>query len=159
MMRIMTRMDKWVFSNPPIQSMSSTEEILPSTNAPRSWFGVKSWNWNLPFKSHWNTARSQSPSPERTNGLAFFELGIFPLVLDPVVAGSRLTRVLIDGGSGLNLLFASTIAKMGLDISDKLTSSKAPFYGIVLGNASTPIGTVLTIIKYQFCTVNSCINT
>ena len=76
-----------------------------------------------------------------------------------MVAGSRLTRVLIDGGSRLNLLFASTIAKMGLDIFDKLTPSKASFYGIVPGNASTPIGTVLTTIKYQFCTVKSCINT
>ena len=75
-------------------------------------------------------------------------MGIFPLVLDPVVAGSRLTRVLIDGGSGLNLLFASTIAKTGLDIFDKLTPSKAPFYGIVLGNASTPIGTVILPVTF-----------
>ena len=58
------------------------------------------------------------------------------------MAGSRLTRVLIDGGSGLNLLFASTLKKMGLDLADKLSSSKAPFYGIVPGNSATPIGTV-----------------
>ena len=73
---------------------------------------------------------------------SFSEPRKFPLVLDPVVAGSRLTRVLIDGGSGLNLLFASTLKKMGLDLSDKLTPSKAPFYGIVSGNSTTPIGTV-----------------
>ena len=60
----------------------------------------------------------------------------FPLILDPVVAGSILTRVLIYGGSGLNLIFMSTISKMGLDISDKLKPSKAPFYGIVPENAS-----------------------
>jgi hypothetical protein len=41
----------------------------------------------------------------------------FPLVLDPVMAGSQLTRVLIDDESGLNLLFVSTLKKMGLDIS------------------------------------------
>jgi hypothetical protein len=35
-----------------------------------------------------------------------------PLVLDPVVAEVKLTRVLIDGGSGLNLIFASTLRKM-----------------------------------------------
>jgi hypothetical protein len=40
---------------------------------------------------------------------SFSEPGKFPLVLDPVVAGSQLTRVLIDGGRGLNLLFASTL--------------------------------------------------
>ncbi|CAO2144068.1 unnamed protein product [Urochloa humidicola] len=29
--------------------------------------------------------------------------GQLPLVLDPTVAGSRLTKVLIDGGAGLNV--------------------------------------------------------
>jgi hypothetical protein len=58
---------------------------------------------------------------------SFSKLGKFPLVLNPVVAGSQLTRVLIDGGSGLNLLFVSTLKKMGLDISNVLTPSKAPF--------------------------------
>jgi hypothetical protein len=62
---------------------------------------------------------------------SFSELGKFPLVLDSIVAGSQLTRILIDGGSGLNLLFASTLKKMSLDISKMLTPSKAPFYGIV----------------------------
>jgi hypothetical protein len=33
---------------------------------------------------------------------SFFEPGRFPLVLKPVVAGSKLNKVLIDGGSGLN---------------------------------------------------------
>ena len=70
---------------------------------------------------------------------SFSEPGKFPLVLDPVVADSILTRVLIDGGSGLNLIFMSTITKMGLDILDKLKPSKAPFYGIVPGNASFTI--------------------
>ena len=72
---------------------------------------------------------------------SFFEPEKFPLILDPVVAGSILTQVLIDGGSGLNLIFLSTISKMGLDISDKLKPSKAPFYGIVPGNASFSVGT------------------
>jgi hypothetical protein len=77
-----------------------------------------------------------------TNGLAS-ELGKFPLVLDPVVAGSQLTRVLIDGGIGLNLLFASTLKKMGLNISKMLTPSTAPFDGVVLGNAATPLSSVV----------------
>jgi hypothetical protein len=68
--------------------------------------------------------------------------------LDPVVAGSQLTRVLIDGGSGLNLLFMSTLKKMGLDISKMLTPSKAPFYSIVLGNTATPIGSVTLPVTF-----------
>ena len=79
---------------------------------------------------------------------SFSKPGKFPLVLDPVVAGSILTRVLIDEGSGLNLIFMSTITKMGLDISDKLKPSKAPFYGIIPGNASFPVGTVVLPVTF-----------
>jgi hypothetical protein len=63
-------------------------------------------------------------------------------------AGSQLTRVLIDGGSGLNLLFMITLKKMGLDISNMLSPSKAPFYGIVLGNAATPLGSVVLLVTF-----------
>ena len=65
-----------------------------------------------------------------------------------MVAGSILTRVLIDGGSGLNLIFMITISKMGLDISYKLKPSKAPFYGIVPGNASFPVGTIVLPVTF-----------
>jgi hypothetical protein len=70
---------------------------------------------------------------------SFSEPGKFPLVLDLVVAEVMLTRVLIDGGSGLNLIFASTLRKMGLDLTDMLVPSKSPFYGIVRGNATQRI--------------------
>jgi hypothetical protein len=79
---------------------------------------------------------------------SFSELGKFPLVLDPVVVGSQLTRILIDGGNGLNLLFASTLKKMGLDISKMLTPSKAPFYGIITCNAATPLRSVVLRVTF-----------
>jgi hypothetical protein len=79
---------------------------------------------------------------------SFSELGKFPLVLDPVMAGSQLTRVLIDGRCGLNLLFASTLKKMGLDISKMLTPSRAPFYGIFAGNVATPLSSVVLPITF-----------
>jgi hypothetical protein len=52
---------------------------------------------------------------------SFSEPGKFLLILVSVVAGSQLIRVLTDSGSGLNLLFASTLKKMGLNISKMLT--------------------------------------
>jgi hypothetical protein len=79
---------------------------------------------------------------------SFSEPGKFPLVLDPVVVVVKLTRVLIDGGSGLNLIFASTLRKMGLDLTDMLVPSKSPFYGIVPGNAAHPIGTVVLPVTF-----------
>jgi hypothetical protein len=69
---------------------------------------------------------------------SFSEPGRFPLVLKPVVTGSKLNKVLIDGGSGLNVLFTKTLKKMKLDITHVLTKSTSPFYGIVLGNAAIP---------------------
>jgi hypothetical protein len=39
------------------------------------------------------------------------------LVLDPIVDGFHLTRVLMDGGSSLNLIYADTVRKMGIDSS------------------------------------------
>ena len=79
---------------------------------------------------------------------SFSNPGRYPLVLDPTVAGSRLTKVLIDGGSGLNVLFAATLKKMGLDIKDMLTPSSSPFYGIVPGNAAIPLGQVVLPVTF-----------
>ena len=37
------------------------------------------------------------------------------LVVDPIVGTKRLTRVLVDGGSGLNILYVDTLDTMGID--------------------------------------------
>ena len=39
------------------------------------------------------------------------------LVLSPIVDGFRLTKVLMDGGSGLNLIYEETLRKMEIDWS------------------------------------------
>jgi hypothetical protein len=78
----------------------------------------------------------------------FSDPGRFSLVLKPVVAGSRLNKVLIDGGSGLNVLFTKTLKKMKLDITHMLTKSTSPFYGIVPGNAAIPLGSVVLLVTF-----------
>jgi hypothetical protein len=65
-----------------------------------------------------------------------------------VVAEVRLTKVLIDGGSGLNLIFASTLRKIGLDFTDMLIPSKSLFYGIVPGNTAHPLGMVVLPVAF-----------
>jgi hypothetical protein len=79
------------------------------------------------------------PSPARINGLAS---------PNQVVVSSKLNKVLIDGGRGLNVLFAKTLKKMGLDITNLLTKSTAPFYGIVPGNAAIPLGSVVLPVTF-----------
>jgi hypothetical protein len=37
---------------------------------------------------------------------------------------------------------------MGLDISKMLTTSRAPFYGIILGNVATPLGLVVLLVTF-----------
>jgi hypothetical protein len=65
-----------------------------------------------------------------------------------VVAGSKLNKVLINVGSGLNVLFAKTLKKMKLDITHMLTKSTSPFYGIVPGNAAFPLGSVVLSVTF-----------
>jgi hypothetical protein len=79
---------------------------------------------------------------------SFSEPGRFPLVLKPVVAGSKLNKVLIDGGSGLNVIFTKTLKKMKLDITHMLTKSNTPVYGIVPGNAAIPLGSVVLPVTF-----------
>jgi hypothetical protein len=85
---------------------------------------------------------------------SFSEPGQFPLVLKPVVAGSRLNKVVIDGGSGLNVLFTKTLKKMKLDITHMLTKSTSPFYSIVPGNAAIPLGSVVLPVTFGEITEN-----
>jgi len=77
------------------------------------------------------------------------QLGVLPLVLDPVVAGSKLTKVLINDGVGLNIIFASTLKKMGLDITDLLTPMDKRFYSILLDKAAIPLGQVTLLVMFS----------
>jgi len=72
----------------------------------------------------------------------------YPLVLNPTIAGVQLTEVLIDDGAGLNIIFASTLKKMGLDITNPLTLIDMPVYGIVLKKAAVPVGQVTLPITH-----------
>ena len=67
--------------------------------------------------------------------------GRYPLVLDPIVRTVRSNRVLIDGGSGLNILFAKTLDDMKIPCSE-LKQSRAPFHGVIPGTSATPLGTI-----------------
>jgi hypothetical protein len=79
---------------------------------------------------------------------SFSEPGRFPLVLKPVVTGSKFNKVLIDGESGLNVLFTKTLKKMKLDITHMLTKSTLPFDGIVPGNAAIPLGSMVLPVTF-----------
>jgi hypothetical protein len=47
--------------------------------------------------------------------------GHYPLVIDPVIGNTLLTKVLMDGGSGINILYAETLDLMGISRSRLLS--------------------------------------
>jgi hypothetical protein len=66
-------------------------------------------------------------------------LGSYPLVVDPVIGNARLTKVLINGGSSLNIIYAETLGLLGIDLS-MIRAGAAPFHWIVLGKRVLPLG-------------------
>jgi hypothetical protein len=43
--------------------------------------------------------------------------GWYPLIVDPIVDKKRLSKVLMDGGSGLNIMYIETLDAMGIEQS------------------------------------------
>jgi hypothetical protein len=72
----------------------------------------------------------------------------YPLIVCPIVKDVKLNRVLIDGGSSLNILFLKTFDQMGLSRS-LLRPSQAPFNDIVPSAAATPIGQIALPVTFE----------
>jgi hypothetical protein len=68
------------------------------------------------------------PSPRR-----------YPLVIDPVIGNARLSKVLMDGGSSLNIIYAESLELLGVDRS-VIRAGAAPFHGIVPDKRVLPLG-------------------
>jgi hypothetical protein len=75
------------------------------------------------------------------------KLGRFPLIVDPLVGTTRLTKALMDGGSGLNLMYLDTFEGLGL-AWDQLKNSPHLFYGVVLGKQYVPLGQITLPVTF-----------
>ena len=51
-------------------------------------------------------------------------------MVDPIIGTKHLTKVLMDGGNGLNIMYAKTLDAMGIDRS-RVRSTRAPFHSIM----------------------------
>jgi len=69
------------------------------------------------------------------------------LVLDPIIDGYCLTRVLMDDGSGLNLIYEDTVRRMGIDPS-RITQSNTTFEGVIPGVESYGRGSVVLEVTF-----------
>ena len=54
------------------------------------------------------------------------------MVLEPINNAFHLTRVLMDGGSSLNLLYQDIVQKMGIN-SSRIKPTKTTFKGVIPG--------------------------
>jgi hypothetical protein len=61
------------------------------------------------------------------------------LVIDPVIGNTQFSKVLVDGDSSLNILYAHTLQLLGIGL-DQLRPSTTPFHGVTLGKRVQPLG-------------------
>ena len=84
--------------------------------------------------------------------------GSYALILDATFATDKraalFSRVPIDGGSSINILYKDTMEKLGIR-QRQLQSSRTVFHGIVPGLSCSPIGKILIDVlfgdKDHFC--------
>ena len=69
------------------------------------------------------------------------------MVLDPIIDGYRLTRVLMDGGSSLNLIYEDTIRRMGINLS-RISRSNTTFEGVIPGVKACGRGSVVLEVTF-----------
>jgi hypothetical protein len=57
----------------------------------------------------------------------------------PVIGNVRLTKVLMDGGSSLNIIYTETLGLLRIDLSS-VRAGATPFHGIIPGKRVQPLG-------------------
>ena len=62
-------------------------------------------------------------------------------MVDPIIGKKRLTMVLMDGGSGLNIMYAEMLDAMGINRA-RIWLTGAPLHDIVLGKQAVPLGQI-----------------
>ena len=60
-------------------------------------------------------------------------------MVDPIIGTKHLTKLLKDGGCGLNIMYTKTLDSMGIDRS-RIRSTGVPFHGIVPRKQAVPLG-------------------
>jgi hypothetical protein len=67
--------------------------------------------------------------------------GQYLLVVDPVIGNPRFSKMLMDGGSSLNILYVNTLRLMGIGL-DQLRPITTSFHGVAPGKRIQPLGQI-----------------
>jgi hypothetical protein len=77
----------------------------------------------------------------------FDHSGKYPLLVDPVIQESRVKKVLVDGGSSINVTFLRTLLGLGVALKE-LHESDTPFFGIVPTEGEYPLGHIYMPVTF-----------
>jgi hypothetical protein len=82
------------------------------------------------------------------------KLGHFPLILDPIISNVWFKKVLLDGGSTLDILFCNALTELDIKPKD-LEPYDAPFWGVLPSQTSQPLGQITLVVQFgiadHFC--------
>jgi hypothetical protein len=67
--------------------------------------------------------------------------GQYPLVVDPVIGNTRFSKVLMDGGNSLNILYVHTLRLLGIGL-DQLRPSTTLSHGVAPGKRIQSLGQI-----------------
>lgn len=131
----------WIFINPPVHPNDRHQHALPGRE---NTSGQK-----LSRCAVYATAPATTDPLEWSDDTTTFDSAdhpdyvphpdTFALVVDPIIGGFRLPRVLMDSDSGLNIIFPDTLAKIGTSLSS-LQSSLTGFRDFISGGRVRPLG-------------------
>jgi hypothetical protein len=79
--------------------------------------------------------------------LNFDHPGKYPLFVDPVIRESRVKKVLVDGGSSINVTFPRTLQGLGVPLKE-LHESDTPFFDIVPTEGEYPLGNIYMPVTF-----------
>jgi hypothetical protein len=74
--------------------------------------------------------------------------GRYPLVIDPIIGNIRLSKVLMDGDNGLNIIYAETLELLGVDRSE-VRAGAAPFHGIAPRKRILHLGRIDLLVCFR----------
>jgi len=82
---------------------------------------------------------------------SILEPGRFPLILDPCINSVKFERVLVDGGSSIDILFRNSLPALKITLA-QLKPYDAQFWGVLPGQISVRLGQIT--LPVQFGTPN-----
>jgi hypothetical protein len=117
-----------IFGGPTVDMSNSQHkrerhEVLAADKAPPSFLDWSGDAITFSREDH----RNRIPNP-----------GQYPLIVDPVIGNARFSKVLMDGGSNLNILYTHTLRLLGVGL-DQLRPSMTPFPGVATGRRVQPL--------------------